>query len=521
MEIAAHLTGPTIGAQIRRVLERYPHRVAFVEERGEKTYAEVLDLIGRYQAVLSGAGLRRGDGVAALGANRYEVWALGAAVQSLGLYVTWLHPMGGVSDQIFQIEDARVSALVVDELHHSERGRELVEFAAGAGLTAWSFSPAEFAGDLQFAGDLETAAAHAGPQPFRDEGRSDDRAIVNYTGGTTGRPKGVTRRQINVGPSTADILADFEIPASPRYLLIPPMSHVAGTNVTPTLARGGTVHLMNGFDPAAVLEMIERERINFTLFVPTMIYALLDHPDLDERDTSSLEYVLYGASPMSESRLREGLERIGPVFAQLYGQTECYPISILSREDHQNPARLLSCGKPVQSVDVRILDPMGEEAPLGESGELCIRGRGAMDGYWQRDDLTAETIVDGWLHTGDIARIDEEGYIYIVDRKKDMIISGGFNVFPREVEDALASHPAVAQMAVFGVPDEKWGEQVTAAVVLRAGHSVEPEQLMSHVKELKGAVQAPKQVLFVDQLPQTAVGKINKRALSDQVVAQG
>lgn len=521
MEIAAHLTGPTIGAQIKRVLERHPNRVAFVEERGEKTYAEVLDLIGRYQAVLSGAGLRRGDGVAALGANRFEVWALGAAVQSLGLYVTWLHPMGGVSDQIFQIEDARVSALVVDELHHPERGRELVEFAAGAGLTAWSFSPAEFAGDLVFAGDLETAAAHAGPQPFRDEGRPDDRAIVNYTGGTTGRPKGVTRRQINVGPSTADILADFEIPASPRYLLIPPMSHVAGTNVTPTLARGGTVHLMNGFDPAAVLEMIERERINFTLFVPTMIYALLDHPDLDERDTSSLEYVLYGASPMSESRLREGLQRIGPVFAQLYGQTECYPISILSREDHQNPARLMSCGKPVQSVDVRILDPMGEEAPLGESGELCIRGRGAMDGYWQRDDLTAETIVDGWLHTGDIARIDEEGFIYIVDRKKDMIISGGFNVFPREVEDALASHPAVAQMAVFGVPDEKWGERVTAAVVLRAGHSVEPEQLMSHVKELKGAVQAPKQVLFVDQLPQTAVGKINKRALSDQVVAQG
>lgn len=178
------------------------------------------------------------------------------------------------------------------------------------------------------------------------------------------------------------------------------------------------MHLMNGFDPAAVLEVIERERITFTLFVPTMIYALLDHPDLDERDTSSLEYVLYGASPMSESRLREGLERIGPVFAQLYGQTECYPISILSREDHQDPSRLLSCGKPVQSVDVRILDPMGDEAPLGESGELCIRGRGAMDGYWQRDDLT-------------------------------------------------------------------------------------------------------KQVLFVDQLPQTAVGKINKRALSDLAVGQG
>ena len=167
MEIAAHLTGPSMGAQFKRVLERHPERVAFVDERGEKTYGEVLDLISRYQEVLSEAGLRRGDGVAALGANRFEVWALGAAVQSLGLYVSWLHPMGGVSDQIFQIEDARVSALVVDELHHGERGRELVEFAAGAGLTAWSFGPAEFAGDL------ETAAALVGPRivPRRGQGR--------------------------------------------------------------------------------------------------------------------------------------------------------------------------------------------------------------------------------------------------------------------------------------------------------------------------------------------------------------
>ncbi|HLS34594.1 MAG TPA: AMP-binding protein, partial [Brevibacterium sp.] len=375
MEIAAHLTGPTMGAQTRRVLRRYPHRVAFKDARGERTYAEVLDLICRYQAVLTDAGLQRGDGVAALGANRFEVWALGAAVQSLGIYITWLHPMGGLSDQIYQLEDARVTALVVDELHHPERGRELIESAAGAGLTAWTFGPADRAGDQGSArergaaGDLETAAAQVGPQPFRDEGRPGDRAIINYTGGTTGRPKGVTRRQLNMGPSTADILADFELPETPRYLLIPPMSHVAGTNITPTLAKGGTVHLMNGFDPAAVLETIERERINFTLFVPTMIYALLDHPDLDARDTSSLEYVLYGASPMSESRLREGRERIGPVFGQLYGQTECYPISVLSREDHEDPARLLSCGRPVQSVDVRILDPLGEEVPLGDSGE--------------------------------------------------------------------------------------------------------------------------------------------------------
>src|SRR5699024_5953718 len=227
MNIATHLLGPTQGVQIKRALERYPERLAFKDERGEQTYAEVYELIGRYQAVLEAAGLQRGDGVAALGANRFEVWALGIAVQSLGLYVTWLHPMGGAADQIFQIEDARVSALVVDETNHPERSRELTDFAAEAGLRTWTFSPAEFADDL------ETAARAVGSQPFRDEGRHDDRAVLNYTGGTTGRPKGVTRRQFNVGPSGADILADFELPDTPRYLLIPPMSHVAGTNIGP------------------------------------------------------------------------------------------------------------------------------------------------------------------------------------------------------------------------------------------------------------------------------------------------
>ena len=511
MKISTHLMGPTQGVQIKRALERYPERIAFKDERGEQTYADVYDLIGRYQAVLEAAGLGRGDGVAALGANRFEVWALGAAVQSMGLYITWLHPMGSLTDQTFQLNDSQVEALIVDETYYQQRGRELADVAQESGLRIWSMSPSDFASDLA------SAAEEIGPQPFRTTARHEDLSTINYTGGTTGKPKGAYRTQFSLGPSTADILANFELPETPRYLLVPPMSHVAGTNVLPTLIKGGTVHLMTGFDPEKVLETIEREKINFTLFVPTMIYALLDHPDLDTRDTSSLEYILYGASPMSENRLQEGIRRIGPVFGQLYGQTECYPVSILSKADHQNPDLLLSCGKPVESVDVRIVDPLGDEAKLGEPGELCVRGRGAMQGYWQRDDLTAETIVDGWIHTGDIATMDEQGYLYIVDRKKDMIISGGFNVFPREVEDALTTHPAVAQAAVFGIPDEKWGEKVTAAVILKSGREATPEELSDHVKELKGSVQTPKEIIFPETLPQTAVGKINKRALRDWV----
>jgi fatty-acyl-CoA synthase len=201
------------------------------------------------------------------------------------------------------------------------------------------------------------------------------------------------------------------------------------------------------------------------------------------------------------------------VFSQLYGQTECYPISVLRRADHADPSLMGSCGIPVSTVDVTLLDGDGNEVPPGEPGEICVRGPGVMEEYWKKPGLTAETFAHGRLHTGDVARADERGYLTIVDRTKDMIISGGFNVFPREVEDALSSHAAVAMAAVFGIVDEKWGEAVTAAVVLRPGATATPEELVRHVRDLKGAVQTPKAVHVLDQLPTTAVGKIDKKAL--------
>ncbi|WP_153504796.1 AMP-binding protein [Cumulibacter manganitolerans] len=515
MQLAAHQGGPSLGRLALRTLDGHPDRTAFAWDGGSVTYAEVKATVGRYQKVLADAGLQRGQGVAALGGNRFEVWAIGTAIQALGLYVTWLHPMGGLSDQLFQIEDAEVSAVVLDETHYAERSEQLAAEATQRGLQVWTM------GAAPYADDLTSAAAAVGDQPFLTIGEPDDRSIVNYTGGTTGRPKGAERRQRNVVQGAIDVLTDFNIPHGAQYLMVAPMSHVAGTKIMPTLINGGTVHLMNGFDPGKILETIEQERITTALFVPTMIYALLDHPDLATRDLSSLELVLYGASPMSVSRLREGIEKIGPVFAQLYGQTECYPVSMLTKEDHDlaNPDRLLSCGKPVVGVDVTIRDEANNEVPVGTAGELCVRGSSAMDGYWKRPDLTEEARAGGWLHTGDIAKVDAEGYLYIVDRKKDMIISGGFNVFPREVEDALTSHPDVAAAAVFGVPHEKWGEQVTAAVVLKPGGSVTPDALVEHVRELKGPVQTPKVIEIHEELPQTAVGKINKRALRDHYSA--
>ncbi|MGH6716607.1 MAG: AMP-binding protein, partial [Bradyrhizobium sp.] len=342
-----------------------------------------------------------------------------------------------------------------------------------------------------------------------------DVASLNYTGGTTGKSKGALRYHREYGGFAAAILADFEIPEAARYLTVAPISHVAGTKVLPTLIRGGTVHMLKGFDPEAVLKTIERERINFTLFVPTMIYVLLDHPAFDKSDLSSLELVLYGASAMSPSRLVEGIERIGPVFSQLYGQTECYPVSVLRRADHdpRTPELFLSCGFPIAACGVRILDDEDREAKTGEAGEICVRAPHVMAEYWKRPETTAEALKNGWLHTGDVARMDERGYMYILDRKKDMIVSGGFNIFPREVEDVLSQHADVAMVAVVGVPDEKWGEAVTAVVVARDGTQPNADELINLVKARKGSAHAPKRIRFVKELPMTGVGKVDKKVL--------
>ena len=413
-----------------------------------------------------------------------------------------------MQDQIEQIEDGECTGLVVDAASFLERGSDLAS-RAGNVTALYTLGPTDYGTDLL------AAAAVAGTATVRDVSNATDIAILNYTGGTTGKSKGALRTQAQVASYVSTIVADFEIPMAPRYLVVAPMSHVAGTKILPTLMLGGTVHLLKAFDPEAVLAAIARERINFTLLVPTMIYVLLDHPALDRTDLSSLDLLLYGASPMSPTRLVEALERIGPVFSQLYGQTECYPIAVLRKGDHDKarPELFASCGVPVASCDVRILDDSDQEVALGVPGEICVRAAHAVTSYWKRPETTQELFRNGWLHTGDIARQDERGYLYILDRKKDMIVTGGFNVYPRDVEDTLSMHPDVAVACVIGIPDAKWGEAVCAVVVPKPGTDPSAEALVQLVKERKGPAHAPKRVDFVDRLPLTAVGKVDKKVV--------
>jgi long-chain acyl-CoA synthetase len=319
------------------------------------------------------------------------------------------------------------------------------------------------------------------------------------------------------------LMAHLALRESDVYLHAAPMFHLAdGWSTYTFTGAGSTQTYVRGFEPRAVLAAIERERVTMTVLVPTMINALINHPDAGTRDLSSLRYLLYGASPIAESVLRRAMDLLGCDFTQAYGMTEAAPIlTLLLDSDHRHDGserairRLRSAGRPVVGVEVRVADLEDRDVPTGEVGELLARGSNMLSGYWNRPVETAEALRGGWYHSGDLATLDEDGYLYIVDRKKDMIVTGGENVYSVEVEDALAGHPAVLECAVIGIPDEQWGEVVHAAVVLKPGQQAIAEELIAHCHTRIANYKCPKSIDFAEALPKSGAGKILKRELRE------
>ena len=504
--------GSTYFDLILQGLRRWPEREAIVDASGlGLTYAQLEQRIWQIARVLRDAGLKPGDGVAQLAANRVDTFATMAAVLGNGMRYTPLHPMGSLEDQLFILEDAEISALVVDVPYFAERGAEL-KAGTGDELRVYTLGPSEFGIDLPALAEQTEA------QVLFELPDYDDIAWVTYTGGTTGKPKGVIMTQGAMAAKSLISMAEWQWPQDIRYLASSPISHAAGFLLIPTFLNGGKVYLTAGFNPDQVLDLVEKERVNTLFLVPTMIYVLMDHPRSRQADLSSIESIIYASAPMSPTRLREALELFGPVMMQCYGQTECIHLTMMRKEEHRldKPQRLSSCGKPPAGVRMALLDEAGNQVPRGDIGEVCIRSEAVMRGYWKCPEQTAQTLAGGWLHTGDLGFQDEEGFYYLVDRVKDMIITGGFNVYPKEVEDVLTAHPAVAMAAVIGVPDEKWGEKVIAVVVPREGELIDGAELTQLVKDKKGAIQSPKHIDFVEGLPLTALGKIDKKALRSQ-----
>src|SRR6266700_4409267 len=352
----------------------------------------------------------------------------------------------------------------------------------------------------------------------------DDLYGLFYTGGTTGRAKGVMLTNKNIMANAMHAIMAIEIPSHESYLHAAPMFHLGdlGAAFAITLMGGRHVFLPT-FQPVQVLQAIQGQGVTFTMLVPTMINVLLHTPEVDSYDVSSLRTLIYAASPMPVELLKQGLSKWGQIFVQGYGMTEAAPIlTILPKSDHlldgapEQVHRLSSCGKQVLGVEVRVVTARGEDVQPGEIGEIIARGPNVMQGYWRQPEATTTALRDGWMHTGDLATVDEEHYVSIIDRAKDMIISGGENIYSVEVEQALYTHPAVLEVAVIGIPDEYWGESVHAIVVCKPGRQVSSDELIAHARTRISGYKVPREHFWTEvDAARSGAGKILKRELRE------
>jgi long-chain acyl-CoA synthetase len=341
----------------------------------------------------------------------------------------------------------------------------------------------------------------------------DDTAVILYTSGTTGAPKGAELTHANLRRNCEASAGLFGVDADTITLGALPLFHSFGQtcSMNATIVGGGTLTLIPRFDPGKALEIIVRDKVNVFEGVPTMYGAMLNHPEKGDYDTSTLKLCASGGSAMPVELLRGFEEEFGCKILEGYGLSETSPVASFNHPDRERKPG--SIGTPIEGVEMRVVDDDGNEVGQGEVGEIAIRGHNVMKGYWQRPDATEETIVDGWFHTGDMAQVDEDGYFFIVDRKKDLIIRGGYNVYPREIEEVLYEHPDVREAAVLGVPHDEYGEEVGAAVALKDGASVSEDELRQFVKDQVAAYKYPRELWFVDELPKGPTGKILKREI--------
>ncbi len=359
------------------------------------------------------------------------------------------------------------------------------------------------------------------------EPQEDDPCIIYYTSGTTGVPRGALCSQRQRIEDTRVKALQIGTKPGDRHLLITPLFHVGGSGTCWMYFYVGGCNIIapqRVYDPSATMDLIQGERATDVFIVPTQLVSILALPDLREYDVSTLKRIWYAASPMPTELLRKGVETFGPIFMQCYGQSESGPdITFLSSEEHdvldrpvEDQRRLASCGRPCMGTHVRVVDEQGLDLPAGAIGEIVVRSKRVMMGYWRRPEDTESVLIDGWLHTGDMGYYDQRGYLYISDRKKDMIVSGGENIFPREVEEVLYQHPAVLEAAIIGIPDPYWVESARAVVALKQGMDASEKELIDFCKRRLARYKAPKSVEFVSALPKSASGKIMKRELRDK-----
>jgi len=482
------------------------------------TYFDVQRLSWRIARALDRSGLRPGDKVAILSANDPVAFGCVFGISRAGAVWCPVNPRNEAAENRDLLDFFDCACLIFQAAFAPLVTKILPDLPK---LTTLVCLDGELVGATPF--DLWIGPEAA--EPWQAE-PPDDVIMLVGTGGTTGRPKGVMLTDGNIETMSALTLMSYPFGPRPRYLAIAPLTHAAGVLCFPVMTLGGEIVIMPKPDLTDFLALIENSKISHTFLPPTLIYMLLDHPGLAGTDLTSLQCLWYGAAPMSAARLEEALTRIGPVLGQLFGQSEApMMISTLAPAEHFRDdgslatERLSSAGRPSPLTTVAIMDDEGHLLGRGERGEIVVRGSLVMAGYYKNSQASAEAARYGWHHTGDIGYLDQDNYLFIVDRAKDMIITGGFNVYSAEVEQVLLAHPAVQDCAVVGLPDEKWGERVTAVLQLRPGQAVTADDVRAFVKERLGSVKAPKQVEVWPDLPRSKVGKILKPEIKSRLHA--
>jgi acyl-CoA synthetase (AMP-forming)/AMP-acid ligase II len=509
-----------ITQSLHRAVARQPGAVASICGGRRHTFAQFRDRVARLAGALQGLGVQIGDrvGILSLNSDRYVEYYM--AVPWAGAATNPVNTRWSAAEIAYSLDDCDTKLLLIDDpflpllpvlRQQSKSLRTLIHVGDGPtpeGLLSY-----------------EALIAYAEPVPDARRG-GNDLAGVFYTGGTTGFPKGVMLSHDGLCLTGLYMAAEGIARHGDRGLHAAPMFHVADVTLLGAMWTVGATHVvLPAFTPLGMLQAVEREQISTTILVPTMIQLMVDHPEAPNYDLSSLRSLLYGGSPISEAVLDRTTKLLPQTtLSQIYGMTELAPLAtVLPGVFHTNEGRargkMRSAGQACLGVEVRIVDSEGRELPRGEVGEIAVLSPAVMLGYWNKPEETAQALRrhphEGWMHTGDGGRMDDEGFVFVVDRVKDMIISGGENVYSIEVEQAVAKHPAVAACAVIGVPDAEWGERVHAVVVLKAGATATADDIRAHCKELIGGYKCPRSVDFVPAMPMSGAGKVLKTKLRE------